>query len=107
MVLPVLIWLASQNVTPLGGGLMLFIFGVGHGVPIIPIATFSRAVGGRIGEKYVAFGALDHQILRAAGDSSRHVLCCKVFWHPALVICFAGSLRGKRRVPKHLYNFPA
>ena len=57
MVLPVLIWLASQNVTPLGGGLMLFIFGVGHGVPIIPIATFSRAVGGRIGEKYVAFGA--------------------------------------------------
>lgn len=57
MVLPVLIWLASQDVTPLGGGLMLFIFGVGHGVPIIPIATFSRAVGGRIGEKYVAFGA--------------------------------------------------
>ena len=45
MVLPVLIWLASQNITPLAGGMMLFIFGVGHGVPIIPIATFSRAVG--------------------------------------------------------------
>jgi len=57
MVLPVLIWLASQNVTPLAGGIMLFIFGVGHGVPIIPIATFSRAVGGRIGEKYVSVGA--------------------------------------------------
>jgi cytochrome c-type biogenesis protein len=57
MVLPVLIWLASQNVTPLAGGMMLFIFGVGHGVPIIPIATFSRAVGGRIGEKYVSIGA--------------------------------------------------
>jgi len=56
MVLPVLIWLASQNITPLAGGLMLFIFGVGHGVPIIPIATFSRAVGGRIGEKYVSIG---------------------------------------------------
>ena len=56
MVLPVLIWMASQNVTPLTGGMMLFIFGVGHGVPIIPIATFSRAVGGRIGERYVAFG---------------------------------------------------
>ena len=56
MVLPVLIWMASQNVTPLTGGMMLFIFGVGHGVPIIPIATFSRAVGGRIGEKYVSFG---------------------------------------------------
>lgn len=56
MVLPVLIWLASQNVTPLAGGMMLFIFGIGHGVPIIPIATFSRAVGGRIGEKYVSIG---------------------------------------------------
>ncbi len=56
MVLPVLIWLASQSVTPLAGGMMLFIFGVGHGVPIIPIATFSRAVGGRIGEHYVSIG---------------------------------------------------
>jgi tRNA G46 methylase TrmB len=28
--------------------LMLFVFGVGHGVPVIPIATFSRAVGGQI-----------------------------------------------------------
>ena len=57
MVLPVLIWLASQDVTPLAGGMMLFIFGVGHGVPIIPIATFSRTVGGRIGERYVSVGA--------------------------------------------------
>ena len=56
MVLPVLIWLASQNITPLAGGVMLFVFGIGHGVPIIPIATFSRTVGGRIGEKYVSIG---------------------------------------------------
>ncbi len=56
MVFPVLIWLASQNVTPIVGGMMLFIFGLGHGVPIIPIATFSRALGGRIGEKYVSIG---------------------------------------------------
>ncbi len=56
LVFPVLIWLISQNVTALGGGMMLFVFGVGHGVPVIPIATFSRAVGGRIGEKYIAAG---------------------------------------------------
>jgi cytochrome c-type biogenesis protein len=56
LVFPVLIWLISQNVTPLGGGMMLFVFGVGHGVPVIPIATFSRAVGGQIGEKYMAAG---------------------------------------------------
>lgn len=56
MVFPVLIWLASQDVAPLTGGMMLFIFGLGHGVPIIPISTFSRAVGGRIGDRYVAVG---------------------------------------------------
>lgn len=56
MVMPVLIWLASQDVTPLAGGTMLFFFGIGHGVPIIPITTFSRMVGGRIGEKYVSVG---------------------------------------------------
>lgn len=56
MVFPVLIWLASQNVTPLAGGMMLFVFGLGHGVPIIPISTFSRTVGARIAEKYVSAG---------------------------------------------------
>lgn len=56
LVFPVLIWLISQDVTPLAGGMMLFVFGVGHGVPVIPIATFSRAVGGQIGEKYISAG---------------------------------------------------
>jgi cytochrome c-type biogenesis protein len=56
LVFPVLIWLISQNVTPLAGGMMLFAFGIGHGVPVIPISTFSRAVGGEIGEKYIATG---------------------------------------------------
>jgi cytochrome c-type biogenesis protein len=56
MVFPVLIWLASQDVAPLSGGMMLFFFGLGHGVPIIPISTFSRAVGGRIGDRYVSIG---------------------------------------------------
>jgi cytochrome c-type biogenesis protein len=56
LVFPVLIWLISQDVTPLVGGMMLFVFGLGHGVPVIPIATFSRAVGGQIGEKYISAG---------------------------------------------------
>jgi cytochrome c-type biogenesis protein len=56
LVFPVLIWLISQNVTPLAGGMMLFVFGIGHGVPVIPIATFSRAVGGQIGDKYISAG---------------------------------------------------
>ncbi len=56
MIMTALIWLASQNVTPLTGGMMLFFFGLGHGAPIIPIATFSRTVGGRIGDRYISVG---------------------------------------------------
>jgi cytochrome c biogenesis protein CcdA len=56
LVFSVLIWLISQDVTPLVGGMMLFVFGLGHGVPVIPIATFSRAVGWQIGEKYISAG---------------------------------------------------
>jgi cytochrome c-type biogenesis protein len=36
--------------------MMLFVFGLGHGAPVIPIATLSRAVGGQIGEKYISSG---------------------------------------------------
>jgi len=66
LVFPVLIWLISQDVTPLAGGMMLFVFGVGHGVPVIPIATFSRAVGGKIGERYISAGKWVTRIFGAA-----------------------------------------
>lgn len=56
LVFPVLIWLASQQVAPLVGGLMLFSFGLGHGVPVIPISTFSRKVAGKVGDRYVQAG---------------------------------------------------
>ncbi|HRW82261.1 MAG TPA: cytochrome c biogenesis protein CcdA [Methanothrix sp.] len=58
LVFPALIWLLSQDISVLTGGLMLFVFGVGHGVPIIPIATFSRSFGGKMGEEYLAIGKL-------------------------------------------------
>lgn len=57
LVFPALIWLVSQDISALTGGLMLFVFGVGHGVPIIPIATFSRSFGGKLGEEYLAVGS--------------------------------------------------
>ena len=56
LVFPVLIWLMAQNVSPITGGLMLFVFGVGYGVPIIPISTFSRTFCGVVGERYIALG---------------------------------------------------
>jgi cytochrome c-type biogenesis protein len=70
LVFPVLIWLVSQEATPLTGGLMLFAFGAGHGVPVIPISTFSRAVGERVGE---------------GDNSNRGCLRRQVLWNLLLV----------------------
>lgn len=35
---------------------MLFVFGFGHRMLVIPIASFSRAVGGQIVEKCISAG---------------------------------------------------
>jgi len=56
LVFPVIIWLMAQNIPPLTGGLMLLVFGVGHGVPIIPLTTFTTSFGGKIGEEYLTVG---------------------------------------------------
>jgi len=55
-VFPVLIWMVSQDISIIMGALMLFVFGLGHGIPIIPISTVSRTVRGNIGQKYISIG---------------------------------------------------
>ncbi|MCX8206552.1 MAG: cytochrome c biogenesis CcdA family protein [Methanothrix sp.] len=56
LVFPVIIWLLSQEVSPLGGGIMLFIFGLGHGVPVIPMAALSRSAAAKIADRYISAG---------------------------------------------------
>lgn len=56
LILPVFIWVLSENLTSLVAGALLFVFGLGHGVPIIPLAVVSRKARASIGEKYIAFG---------------------------------------------------
>ncbi|MFO8078217.1 MAG: cytochrome c biogenesis protein, partial [Thermoplasmatota archaeon] len=38
------------------GGLMLFVFGLGHGIPIIPLCAVTSSVRGKLGNKYVKAG---------------------------------------------------
>ncbi|MGF3494721.1 MAG: cytochrome c biogenesis CcdA family protein [Methanothrix sp.] len=57
LVFPVIIWLVSQDVSPLGGGVMLFVFGLGHGVPVIPMAALSRSAAARIADRYISAGS--------------------------------------------------
>ncbi len=56
LVLPVLIWMVSQNVSVLVGALMLFTFGIGHGILVIPLAVASRTMRATLGERYVKAG---------------------------------------------------
>ena len=56
LVFPVIIWMLSRDISLIVGALMLFVFGLGHGVPVIPLATFSNSIRGKIGGKYLAVG---------------------------------------------------
>lgn len=56
LILPVFIWVVSEGLPFLLAGLMLFVFGLGHGAPIIPLAVVSRSARASIGEKYISMG---------------------------------------------------
>ncbi len=66
LVFPVIIWLVSQEVSPLGGGLMLFIFGLGHGIPVIPLAALSKPAAARIADRYISAGEVVMRIFGIA-----------------------------------------
>jgi cytochrome c-type biogenesis protein len=56
LMMPVFILTLSQKISILMGGLLLFVFGLGHGVPIIPLCTVTSSIRGRLGNKYVSAG---------------------------------------------------
>ncbi|MGQ9721768.1 MAG: cytochrome c biogenesis protein CcdA [Candidatus Jordarchaeum sp.] len=56
LMMPVFILILTQEINLLMGGLLLFIFGLGHGVPIIPLCAVTNTVRGKLGNKYVTAG---------------------------------------------------
>jgi cytochrome c-type biogenesis protein len=56
LMMPVFILTLSQKISIIMGGLLLFVFGLGHGIPIIPLCAVTSSVRGKLGNKYVSAG---------------------------------------------------
>ncbi len=56
LMMPVFILTLSQKISIIMGGLLLFVFGLGHGIPIIPLCAVTSSVRGKLGNKYVTAG---------------------------------------------------
>jgi len=56
LMMPVFILTLSQKISLLMSGLLLFVFGLGHGIPIIPLCAVTSSLRGKIGNKYVSAG---------------------------------------------------
>jgi len=56
LMMPVFILTLSQEISILMGGLLLFVFGLGHGIPIIPLCAITSSARGKLGNKYVTAG---------------------------------------------------
>jgi len=56
LMMPVFILTLTQKISIIMGGLLLFVFGLGHGVPIIPLCTVTSSIRGKLGNKYVNAG---------------------------------------------------
>lgn len=56
LMMPVFVITLTQKISVLMGGLLLFVFGLGHGVPIIPLCTVASSIRGKLGNKYVSAG---------------------------------------------------
>jgi cytochrome c-type biogenesis protein len=56
LMMPVFVLTLTQKISILTGGLLLFVFGIGHGIPIIPLCAVTSSVRGKMGNKYVVAG---------------------------------------------------
>ncbi len=56
LMMPVFVLTLTQKISILMSGLLLFVFGLGHGVPIIPLCTATSSIRGKLGNKYVNAG---------------------------------------------------
>jgi len=53
---PILLWLTTQNMPVIVGGLYLFVFSLGYGVPVIVVSALTGTVRNKLASKFTSVG---------------------------------------------------
>ncbi|PIU66454.1 MAG: hypothetical protein COS84_05710 [Armatimonadetes bacterium CG07_land_8_20_14_0_80_40_9] len=56
LIMPAIVYIMAKETTLLGGGILLFTFGLGHGVPIIPLAILAGGARSKLQVKMAKAG---------------------------------------------------
>ena len=64
---------------------MLFIFGIGHGVSIIPLTTVTKGTRAKIGNTYIKAGRIVEKKFLPGGHNHGHHIYASLFWDKSLV----------------------
>ena len=56
LVLPVVVWILSQDISTITSGLLFFVFGIGHGLIFIPMAVGTSSFSARLTQRFVNLG---------------------------------------------------
>ncbi|MCM8766776.1 MAG: cytochrome c biogenesis CcdA family protein [Candidatus Omnitrophica bacterium] len=56
LIMPAIVYIMAKEITVFGGSFLLFIFGLGHGVPVIPLALLGGTVREKLQIKIVKAG---------------------------------------------------
>lgn len=70
LIMPAIVYIMAKETTLLNGGLLLFVFGLGHSVPIIPIAILGEGIKQRLQTKMIK---TDEFFNFVSSDSIKHL----------------------------------
>jgi cytochrome c-type biogenesis protein len=63
LIMPAIVYIMAKETTLLNGGLLLFVFGLGHSVPIIPIAILGEEMKQKLQTKMIKTGNVVTKII--------------------------------------------
>lgn len=88
LIMPVALLIMSQDITIWQGGGLLFTFGLGHGVPIIPLAALSGQMRAQVANKFTKAG---EYLVKIFGVIILVIGILFIIYGPKLNVIFGGK----------------